>query len=134
MSNFLKLTFSFLLRLLNKSFVLGDVKRKFFNFQMENTEFYIKYLGNAAVPIDASYGRGPQQTLPLITVAHLIAAYRPNSLLANTPLELLTLHYGVDGESLRPGLTLAKITNGHTDDNPLIIKSRNDSEQGIEIY
>ena len=65
----------------------------------------MKYLNNNAVPIETLYGRGPQHILPLLTLAHviqgtfnlpltlvlLIVAYRPNSLLANTPLELITL-------------------------------------------
>ena len=37
-----------------------------------SSEFYIKYQNNSPVPIDTSFGRGPQQSLPLLTVAHLI--------------------------------------------------------------
>ena len=95
---------------------------------MSNTAFYIQYLDNRPVPVDTAYGRGPEGTLPLITVAHLIAAYRPNSLLANTPLELLTLHSAVNREALRPDLLIQDFTTGKTYDNPLIIKSKNDSE------
>jgi hypothetical protein len=43
---------------------------------MENREFYDKYQNNQLVPIDTSYGRGTQGTLPLLTVAHLVAAYK----------------------------------------------------------
>jgi hypothetical protein len=37
-----------------------------------STEIYVQYLNNNAVPIETSYGRGPQHTLPLITVGHVI--------------------------------------------------------------
>ena len=52
---------------------------------------FIQYQTNSVVPILT-------QTLPSVlqgegpVVGDLVAAYRPNSLLANTPLELLTLH------------------------------------------
>jgi hypothetical protein len=36
-------------------------------------ELYVKYLDNQPVPIDTAFGRGPQGTLPLLTVAHLVA-------------------------------------------------------------
>ena len=65
-------------------------------------------------------------------VADLIAAYRPGSLLADTPIELLTLHSinnRVEGAALIPGLSLVDVASGHTDDNPLIIKT---SEGEIE--
>ena len=40
-----------------------------------STEIYVTYLNNNAVPIETSYGRGPQHTLPLITVAHVIEVF-----------------------------------------------------------
>jgi len=43
---------------------------------MENTEIYIKYLSNGPVPIESAYGRVSQRTLPLVTVAHLVAAVK----------------------------------------------------------
>jgi hypothetical protein len=45
-------------------------------FMAENREFYVKYLDNQAVAIDTSYGRGPQGSLALLTVAHLIGAVK----------------------------------------------------------
>ena len=95
---------------------------------MENTELYIKYLTNVAVPVDTSYGRGPHGTLPLLTVAHLVAAYRQNSLLANTPLELLTLHSAVNGPAI-PGNTLLidiQLPVGSYE-QPIMIRSMNDT-------
>ena len=71
---------------------------------MSSTEFYIKFLNNSSVPIDTAYGRGPQGTLPLLTVGHLIAAFqtRPGSLLANIDSGLISLHlpHGVDRSSI----------------------------------
>ena len=60
---------------------------------MENTELYIKYRTNAPVPIDTAFGRGPN-SLPLLTVAHLIAAFQalPGSPLATTFVGDLSLH------------------------------------------
>ena len=93
--------------------------------------FYIQYQNNSQVPILS-------QTLPSVLqgeepiVADLIAAYRPGSLLADTPIELLTLHSinnRVEGAALIPGLSLVDVASGHTDDNPLIIKT---SEGEIE--
>jgi len=115
--------------------------------QMENTELYIKYLTNAAVPVDTSYGRGPQGTLPLFTVAHLIAAYK--TVVAprfdSTPTDELTLHLpdGVAGNAppddcfatgtdtgFDTGCRLALLGShgfGLDSKKPLILKSRSDT-------
>jgi hypothetical protein len=113
----------------------------------ENREFYVKYLDNQAVAIDTSYGRGPQGSLALLTVAHLIGAFqaRPGSLLANTDAGLITLHLpegtakdcleedcfaNVDESdtTLDPGCPLSNFGSiGAKSKEPLIIKSRNPS-------
>ena len=101
---------------------------------MNNIEFYVKYLENQPVPIDTAFGRGPQGILPLITVAHLVAAAvtEPTRGLLGLPKEYgsLTLHSSENGElgpALRPGLPLVEVTVGRTDDNPLVICSANDA-------
>ncbi|KAK5673127.1 hypothetical protein QVD99_000585 [Batrachochytrium dendrobatidis] len=58
------------------------------------TKFYLQYKNNSPVLIDTAHGRGPQGTLPLITVSHLIRLTRlPHSsptvpLLTNSTLHL----------------------------------------------
>ena len=123
---------------------------------MENKEFYIKYLNNGPVAVDTAYdGNGRKRDRALATVGHLVAAYLPNSLLANTPLELLTLHLpdsiarsasglGEDcfanvaenDTTLRTGLVITRLNGfGSNDLQPLIIKSKNGyapAPQGIE--
>jgi len=100
---------------------------------MENREFYVKYQNNQAVPIDTAYGRGPQGALPLLTVAHLVAAFqaRPGSLLATTDSGLITLHLP-DGVAI-PGNTLLTAIQQEVGsyEQPLIIKSKSDAGQGI---
>jgi predicted Ser/Thr protein kinase len=103
---------------------------------MEKTELYVKYLNNVAVPVDTSYGRGPQGTLPLVTVAHLVAAYKTAvaPLLDTSSLGQLTLHSFNNGvetiyNSWDPLTVLGE--NGRLGTNPLIIKSKNDARQGI---
>jgi predicted Ser/Thr protein kinase len=113
----------------------------------ENRELYVKYLDNHAVAIDTSYGRGPQGSLALLTVAHLIGTVKQAlaPLLNDTSIAELTLHLpeGVDKNSLeqdcfatfdesdttlRPGLVLSRLNGLGLDDlNPLVIKSRNDT-------
>jgi hypothetical protein len=118
------------------------------SIKMQNQEFYVKYKENQAVPIDTAYGRGPQGTLPLVTVAHLVAAVKqalPSKLGAIDPDEL-TLHLpnGVlrnaleegcfaDTDStsttLRTGLALSRLANiGLDDSRPLVIKVKNHAE------
>ena len=88
--------------------------------------FYIQYQNNSPVPILS-------QTLPSVLegeepiVADLIGAFQslPASPLADVFPGQLTLHAAVDAEALRPGLSLVDVASGHTDDNPLIIKSKN---------
>ena len=110
---------------------------------MENTEIYIKYRNNEAVPIDLAYGRGPEKNLPLLTVAHLVAAFqaRPGSLLADTDSGLITLYSNTNGVETKLNswdpLTVLGQT-GTLGTNPLIIRSKNDMEvntntQGTEI-
>ena len=118
---------------------------------MEYREFYIKYLDHQPVPIDISYGRGAQGTLPLVTVAHLIGAFQalPNSPLANAFVGDIALHlpYGFERSALskecfasddanditlRSGLALTQLNELGSDDfHPLIIKSMIDAAQGM---
>eukprot|EP00842_Homolaphlyctis_polyrhiza_P001903 jgi/Hompol1/2713/HPOL_006138-RA len=100
---------------------------------METTEIYIKYLDNQPVPIDTAYGRGPQGALPLLTVAHLIAAFQalPNSPLALTFAGDITLHAidNVAETSYNSWDSLAVLgVHGKAGTDPLIIKSKNDME------
>ena len=99
---------------------------------MENTELYIKYHTNEPVPIDTAYGRGPQGTLPLLTVAHLVAACTQDQTrrLLGLPEDYgpLTLHLP-DGVAI-PGNTflidIQQLVGSY--EQPLIIKSKNDME------
>jgi hypothetical protein len=117
----------------------------------KSTELYIKYKGNSAVSVDTSHGRGPQKTLSLSTVSHLIEAFqaRRGSLLANTDSGLITLHLpdGVDrtalseecfeysdSEILDPGCLLSSLGSlGSNSKQPLIIKSKNDMDVDYPI-
>jgi hypothetical protein len=120
---------------------------------MENTEYYIKYLDNGSVPIDTSFGRGPQGILPLLTVAHLVAAFqqRPGSLLANTDSGLITLHLPIGltrsdsglgddcfanvdetDTTLDSGCPLSSLGSfGSRSKQPLIIRSVNDTQGNV---
>ena len=115
---------------------------------MENKEYYIKYINNQPVPVNTHYIGEQERKRPLSTIAHLIAAFQPNSLLANTPLELLTLHLpdsvqrsasglGEDcfatvdenDTTLDTGCPLSALGSlGSKSKQPLIIKSKNDME------
>jgi hypothetical protein len=110
-------------------------------------ELYIKYLTNVAVPVDTSYGRAPQGTLPLLTVAHLVAAYKTAvaPLLDHSSLAQLTLHLpdGIarsalsedcfastdsTGTTLRTCLALDRLNGLGLDDiQPLMIRSMSDT-------
>ena len=107
---------------------------------MENREFYIKYLDYQPVSIDTSYGRGLQGTLPLTTVAHLIAAcsFEPTVKgqlgIRQDDYGPFTVHSISNGEettynSWDPLSVLGN--NGTTGPNPLIIKSKKVQVQGI---
>jgi hypothetical protein len=102
---------------------------------MQNSEIYVKYLDRQPVPIDTSFGRGPQQSLPLLTVAHLIAAffptfpphtlghyalYLPES--ASLSLYKRIIHLSGGVKPLSPDVPLSTITSGKTADNALVIK------------
>jgi hypothetical protein len=113
----------------------------------KSTELYIKYKGNSAVSVDTSHGRGPQKTLSLSTVSHLIIAFFPNA----PPNELgqysLHLPDGVDrtalseecfeysdSEILDPGCLLSSLGSlGSNSKQPLIIKSKNDMDVDYPI-
>jgi hypothetical protein len=112
---------------------------------MENKQFYIKYLTNQPIKVQTHYIGERDRRRPLTDVGDLVAAYRPNSLLANTPLELLTLHLPDDvarsalseesfasvdkrGTTLDPGCPLSTLGFlGTKSKEPLIIKSKNDA-------
>ena len=91
-------------------------------------EIFIKYKENQPVPIEISYGRGPQGTIPLLTVAHLIAAYKTAVAprFDSTPTDELTLHYSpgngveVNYNSWDPISGLG--VNGKYGTNPLVVK------------
>ncbi|OAJ32827.1 hypothetical protein BDEG_28707 [Batrachochytrium dendrobatidis JEL423] len=93
------------------------------------TKFYLQYKNNSPVLIDTAHGRGPQGTLPLITVSHLISAYKTATtpLLDAIPVDELTLHFEVYGPAIaRYGfLTSIQYPFGCYD-SPLTIKSKND--------
>ncbi|KAK5670159.1 hypothetical protein QVD99_003367 [Batrachochytrium dendrobatidis] len=72
---------------------------------MENKAFFVRYLTNQSVKVETHYIGEQDRQRPLTDVADLVAAYKPGSLLADTPTELLTLHYVVDGPAI-PGNTL----------------------------
>ncbi len=100
---------------------------------MANKEYYIKYLTNGPVAIETHYIGEQDRRRPLTTVGRLVAAYRHNSLLATTPLELLTLHSISNGVEINynswdPLTVLGE--NGRLGTKPLIIKSKNDMEIG----
>ena len=118
--------------------------------KMENKAFYIKYLTNQPVKVETHIDtQRALRDFPLTDVGDLISAYRPNSLLANTPLELLTLHLPEDAArsalseeffasadktntTLDPGCPLSTLGSlGTKSKEPLIIKSRNGAGQGI---
>ncbi|EGF80326.1 hypothetical protein BATDEDRAFT_24807 [Batrachochytrium dendrobatidis JAM81] len=94
---------------------------------MENQEFYIRYLDNQPVKIDIHVNneRTALRPFPLLTVSHLIAAYKIATipLLDNLSLAQLTLHNALDGPVI-PGnrlLTSIQYPLG-TYEQPLIIK------------
>ncbi|KAJ3087516.1 hypothetical protein HK100_008338, partial [Physocladia obscura] len=105
---------------------------------MANKVLYIRYKDNQETEISSHIdAQKVQRDFALEDVADLIAAYRPGSLLAETPIELIILHSaidGVEGPALRPGLSLSEIACGQTDANPLIIKSRNNVEVAFSAH
>ena len=93
----------------------------------ENKSIWVKYLDLNPVEIDTLYFNDQERKLPLTNVADLIAAFkqRSGSLLANTDEGLITISINGSLEALDPGDLLSELPLT-TDDNPLIIKSRND--------
>ena len=93
----------------------------------ENNSIWVKYLDLNPVEIDTLYFNDQERKLPLTNVADLIAAFkqRSGSLLANTDEGLITISINGSLEALDPGDLLSELPLT-TDDNPLIIKSRND--------
>ncbi|KAI9314000.1 hypothetical protein BDR26DRAFT_887438 [Obelidium mucronatum] len=57
------------------------------------TDIFIRFKNDASMPIDTSYGRGPQ-SLPLLNISHLLIAFQslPNSPLANVYTADISLH------------------------------------------
>ncbi|OAJ39370.1 hypothetical protein BDEG_23223 [Batrachochytrium dendrobatidis JEL423] len=93
------------------------------------TKFYLQYKNNSPVLIDTDNGRGPQGTLPLITVSHLISAYKTATtpLLDAIPVDELTLHFEVYGPAIARYGFLTSIQHPFgCYDSPLTIKSKND--------
>ncbi|KAK5672740.1 hypothetical protein QVD99_000241 [Batrachochytrium dendrobatidis] len=93
------------------------------------TKFYLQYKNNSPVLIDTAHGRGPQGTLPLITVSHLISAYKTAAtpLLDAIPVDELTLHFEVYGPAIARYGFLTSIQHPFgCYDSPLTIKSKND--------
>ncbi|KAK5670240.1 hypothetical protein QVD99_003255 [Batrachochytrium dendrobatidis] len=93
------------------------------------TKFYLQYKNNSPVLIDTDNGRGPQGTLPLITVSHLISAYKTAAtpLLDAIPVDELTLHFEVYGPAIARYGFLTSIQHPFgCYNNPLTIKSKND--------
>ncbi|TPX71022.1 hypothetical protein CcCBS67573_g06320 [Chytriomyces confervae] len=67
----------------------------------------------------------------LSDVADVIGAYRSGSLLADTPIELLTLHAvvdGVEGHALEIDLPISTLSTGLTAKTALVIKSMRDMD------
>ncbi|KAJ3076253.1 hypothetical protein HDU98_004866 [Podochytrium sp. JEL0797] len=94
----------------------------------KKSQLYIRYKDYTAVAIDTSYGRGPQQLLPLLTVAHLIAAAKTAvaPLLDHLSLAQLTLHSvcdGVESDALEPDVLLSAVPTGFTAKTALVIKT-----------
>ncbi|KAI8822721.1 hypothetical protein BJ741DRAFT_541798, partial [Chytriomyces cf. hyalinus JEL632] len=91
-----------------------------------NEALFVQYQSYQPVKINTHFdAQGVSRGNPLSDVADVIGAYRSGSLLADTPIELLTLHAVVDGvESILPGNKLLSLipTASCSFDNPLIIK------------
>ncbi|EGF79670.1 hypothetical protein BATDEDRAFT_25363 [Batrachochytrium dendrobatidis JAM81] len=93
------------------------------------TKFYLQYKNNSPVLIDTDNGRGTQGTLPLITVSHLISAYKTAAtlLLDAIPVDELTLHFEEYGPAISRYGFLTSIQHPFgCYNNPLTIKSKND--------
>jgi hypothetical protein len=105
-----------------------------FSQMEENTVLYIRYKAHNPVAIHTSYGRGPQKTLPLETVADLIEAVKEKFTprFDSTPVTLLTIYRREEnGEETRLAvdLQLAELGNaGRTVKTALIV------EKSIKIY
>ncbi|KAJ3087133.1 hypothetical protein HK100_008469, partial [Physocladia obscura] len=103
---------------------------------MANQELYIKYNSNTPVLIDTSYGRGPQQSLPLYTVAHLIGAFQtlPGSPLAGVFAGTIRLHPD-SMEAIRPTASILKLQIQHVNGRPDLLYSEEiyTDEKGIGI-
>ncbi|EGF77945.1 hypothetical protein BATDEDRAFT_91239 [Batrachochytrium dendrobatidis JAM81] len=99
---------------------------------MENKAFFVRYLTNQSVKVETHYIGEQDRQRPLTDVADLVAAYKPGSLLADTPTELLTLHYAVDRPAIAGDVLLTSIQEPVGSYNqPLVIKSKNGTGQGI---
>jgi hypothetical protein len=96
-----------------------------------NRSIYIRYGDNQPVKISTQFdSQRVRREFPLEDVADLIGAYKTAVAprFDSIPADELTLHNEDDGDALRPGLALADVMGGKTDDHPLIIKSKNDIE------
>ncbi|OAJ38746.1 hypothetical protein BDEG_22651 [Batrachochytrium dendrobatidis JEL423] len=103
---------------------------------MENKAFYIQYLHNQPVKIETHFNGELERRRPLTDVGDLVVAFQalPNSPLASTFVDELTLHYVVNGvetnyNSWDPISALG--TNGTVGSSPLIIKANNSTRQGV---
>ena len=119
---------------------------------MQSQEFWVNYMMKQAIPIDTHYIGENERKKPLISVAHLISAYKTinSPELDEIPLSLLTLHLPAgftrkdcahlgsdaffsedDNETrLRPDLPLASLGSiGSEYASPLIIKVDIQTEQ-----
>ena len=93
---------------------------------MSNLKFWIQYQNKNPWPIETHFIGEQERKRPLEDVASLIYAYqfRPGSILANTDSAMLSLRSVKNGDlsdPLRPGLLLKDLTDGLTDDKPLVI-------------
>ncbi|KAI9312063.1 hypothetical protein BDR26DRAFT_945947 [Obelidium mucronatum] len=97
---------------------------------MANKDVFVQYLTHPPIKIQTHFDKHsePRQR-PLTSVADVLGAYPRDSLLADTPIELLSLHR--NSVSLRPDTLVADLVA--TSKNPLVIKchgARSDSAAG----
>ncbi|TPX74549.1 hypothetical protein CcCBS67573_g04185 [Chytriomyces confervae] len=97
-----------------------------------NAVVFVRYQSNQPVKIETHYVGEQDRRRPLSDVADMIGAYRSaGSLLADTPIELLSLHPvvdGAEGPALEPDLPISTLSTGLTAKTALIIKSKSDMD------
>ena len=103
------------------------------NFR-NHLSIYLKYSNQPPVKINSKFIGKKKRTKYLDNVADLIAAYKDTA----GPIGEVTLHTvlngGVISQPLNQGLLLSDLTDGRTEENPLLIRRMKSPLSSLGLY